>query len=70
MDNLGTEAVKSLHQTIEAAGAGLLYLPACSPECLPMEFKCPGLVCRLQIFFYSDGPTAVGARPISQANAS
>ena len=37
MDNLGAHKVKGVRETIEAAGAALLYLPPYSPECSPIE---------------------------------
>lgn len=37
MDNLGAHKVQGVRETIEAAGAALLYLPPYSPDCSPIE---------------------------------
>ena len=37
MDNLGAHKVKGVRETIEAAGAALLYLPPYSPDWSPIE---------------------------------
>ena len=37
MDNLAAHKVAGVRQTIEAAGAHLRYLPACSPDFNPIE---------------------------------
>lgn len=37
MDNLGSHKVAGVQQAIEAAGAGLLYLPPYSPDLNPIE---------------------------------
>ena len=37
MDNLPAHKVKGVRQTIEAAGATLIYLPAYSPDLNPIE---------------------------------
>ena len=37
MDNLGAHKVKGVRETIESAGATLLYLPPYSPDWSPIE---------------------------------
>ena len=37
MDNLSSHKVKGVVESIEDAGAGVCYLPACSPDLNPIE---------------------------------
>ena len=60
LDNLSAHKVPGVRETIEAAGARLLYLPPYSPDFNPIE----QLFAKLKTLFYRQGRRALHRRPL------